>query len=1733
MFGNKGGSGPTPKLLPKQNSLKPHKKIKKQQKSKKLQNNHTNINLHTKIDHNLPTTQNDIEKSSQKITPLIKNVLFSSLSTHGLRSTVDSFENVVTTTSRKFSTTGKFPKLVDAYSLPPGDWSSSSGSKKSRNDDDNDNDDNNNSNQSGTGNGGFKRHKGKRFERNDPLTALLSTISYSYLARTAEVDVETPMINPANSSIEATSALEMPVNAQAKKKSMKKKAQVKPATSAALDLTGKLSIAEQQPNKLRSNIISADAVKKSVRNVYLQYGFDANSVKTKVGLEAILARATEAVPDTTPGTISIGKTKFSDKTASLQHDLDLNKDELHDDADPLGPQATGEDIDGGNDNGKKQRISFANRKKNLVGANIKKSIPQLQRSIFEELDGIVEFANLHYDNVMKALSQHSLSSLYPPELLTVEFFDYRLELFQDAINEDLGALYKAKKLYFKRHLTKLSQSGEISKDDFDKKIQELDAVFSSSFFDLKEVQKIFQNINFQVDDVLVEDLYKDEELGWTSHDTTFVRNRQNSLEDELRLVQAVHLSLGQDIFSVNQFKQGLNIAAHRYPGLNVSIDKYIQQLGYEHQSITRAVDDYTELTDQLTKMGRASHLTPLQDHVLRWFKPLAESIEKEIIDCRESFLSNKPSLLKKGGTDEQDGDKNQQFQHHADLKLILPYIIPLKSTELGCIALHETLSRILNAPSGMRVIDLSLAIGRAVNTEANLLQLRQDRQNFQRLRRYYPGAKLNEQVIRRAVTNQNRKADGAGANNQNAGTPSLGNNNGNNNNNNNNNTNPMTPNGAPLDSFGHQMSEDGNWSDLIQAKVGSFLIKNMLQSSTLKQIVDPVTGKLISAEGQHKHLRSGSEVEVPAFSYEHRQVGYQYIGYLNCHADVRNVIDRAHTDVQALAVRLLPMVIPPRPWRGVRDGGYLSVPSSIIRSKGSRKQVQAVDASDIKSVQDSLNYLGRVAWSINPHVLSVIDQAWSEGGGFAAMPSRRDIPVPPQPTLNLLQYDEKRGRYFSPSQQQVQQANKSGSLINPEQLAQQTTQWRQWQRDTQRISQYNADLHSLRCDLTLRLNQAKQLAANPVFFPLNMDFRGRAYPIPPHLNHLGADLARALLLFHNKKPLGEKGLYWLKAHLAAQFGVDKVSFDDRVKYVEEHMALVMDTAKRPMFANTINPHYGKLRSLDEPLYPIPREVQQKYARVYIRQQLDAEPNEQAKKTKLKSLLAEYQKQGLTIDLSIEDDPNECIHPLDGERDVRFKLPWWQLADNPWQALSTCAEIVNASESPDPAAYETGLPVHQDGSCNGLQHYAALGRDYAGGSRVNLTKSDKPQDVYSHVLHEVKRRMEQDIKETDNPLAKMLLPHMARKVVKQTVMTSVYGVTFIGARDQILKQLRDLKDVPWDEASALVLQQQIDNRKKFLSKQNDVQQRNKLRQRNTLLKSMTESQRIEFLNQEMLEQTLTNELVDALGEDPLADDNKTKNHIDNGNIDPLIMNDDPDQAPLVEGGGRSQTAKSNITRDEDGVIRANVDGSDKDILMTQRQAQEAAMRASSIYLARLTLTSLGTVFSAATRIMSWLTECATIISKQEQPVSWITPMQLPVVQHYRLIAKYQVKTLNQTVTLHHDNDSLPVSPQRQRAAFPPNFVHSLDATHMMLTAAQCAQHGIVFSSVHDSYWTHPGDIDKMNALLRDRFIHLYSGPVLEDLRESFVLRYPTAEFPPLPERGDLDLEEVRSSPYFFN
>ena len=85
-------------------------------------------------------------------------------------------------------------------------------------------------------------------------------------------------------------------------------------------------------------------------------------------------------------------------------------------------------------------------------------------------------------------------------------------------------------------------------------------------------------------------------------------------------------------------------------------------------------------------------------------------------------------------------------------------------------------------------------------------------------------------------------------------------------------------------------------------------------------------------------------------------------------------------------------------------------------------------------------------------------------------------------------------------------------------------------------------MNSIRCSFLLKLNVARAFQhCDKIYFPHNIDFRGRVYPIPPHLNHIGADINRGLLEFSEGKRLGEKGLKWLKIHLANKMGKDKLS----------------------------------------------------------------------------------------------------------------------------------------------------------------------------------------------------------------------------------------------------------------------------------------------------------------------------------------------------------------------------------------------------------------------------------------------------------------------------------------------------------------------------------------------------------------------------------------------------------------
>ncbi|CAB4055474.1 POLRMT [Lepeophtheirus salmonis] len=501
----------------------------------------------------------------------------------------------------------------------------------------------------------------------------------------------------------------------------------------------------------------------------------------------------------------------------------------------------------------------------------------------------------------------------------------------------------------------------------------------------------------------------------------------------------------------------------------------------------------------------------------------------------------------------------------------------------------------------------------------------------------------------------------------------------------------------------------------------------------------------------------------------------------------------------------LPMIAPPLPWISSSRGGYLLTNSEFIRTgemadDSKNKEISIYDISEesqqnVKPVMDSINILGSTPWKVNTKLLDLAIELFnSKKEEHILLIRKLDIPRHPD--------------------------NLCAPELDPHVLQKQVFL---------RIKNEN---YSLWCDCLYRLSLANHFRNNILYFPHNLDFRGRVYPIPPHFNHMGGDLPRSLLVFAKGRPLGHDGLKWLKLQAVNMTGLKKrCSVHERLQYADEILPDILDSA---------------------------------------------------------------------------------VNPLTGKK-------WWIESEDPWQTLSVCNEIKAALDSGDPKNYTTHIPIHQDGSCNGLQHYAAIGRDVLGAGSVNLIPNELPQDVYSEIATLVEKKRASDSNSRD--IARILEGYVKRKVIKQTVMTTVYGVTAYGARLQIARQLKDIEDFP------------------------------------------------------------------------------------------------------------------------------------------SEYVEEA-----SKYLAVKTFDSLNELFTASQEIQLWLTESATVISKIfGANVEWETPL-----------AKRDT-----------------VNSAKQRNGFPPNYIHSLDSSHMMLTSLHLWNSGVTFASVHDCYWTHPITVYKMNESCREQFINLHS------------------------------------------
>jgi DNA-directed RNA polymerase len=194
---------------------------------------------------------------------------------------------------------------------------------------------------------------------------------------------------------------------------------------------------------------------------------------------------------------------------------------------------------------------------------------------------------------------------------------------------------------------------------------------------------------------------------------------------------------------------------------------------------------------------------------------------------------------------------------------------------------------------------------------------------------------------------------------------------------------------------------------------------------------------------------------------------------------------------------------------------------------------------------------------------------------------------------------------------------------------------------------------------------------------------------------------------------------------------------------------------------------------------------------------------------------------------------------------------------------------------------------------------------------------------------------------------------------------------------------------------------------------------------------------------------------------------------------------------------------------------------------------------SRWLQPLVWNSIGEVVKAARVGMDWLKKCATLAGSEGLPVVWYTPDGFMVSQAYKERAAKRVKTVldGQTTYFTLDGNKPTIDKRRQSQGIAPNWVHSMDATAMRMYVVWAKAHGITaHAMVHDSYGTVAADVEAMSQLIREAFIELYtSHDPLAEFRVDVAMMLSDEnmeKLPELPEKGDLDVELVRESDFFF-
>lgn len=187
-----------------------------------------------------------------------------------------------------------------------------------------------------------------------------------------------------------------------------------------------------------------------------------------------------------------------------------------------------------------------------------------------------------------------------------------------------------------------------------------------------------------------------------------------------------------------------------------------------------------------------------------------------------------------------------------------------------------------------------------------------------------------------------------------------------------------------------------------------------------------------------------------------------------------------------------------------------------------------------------------------------------------------------------------------------------------------------------------------------------------------------------------------------------------------------------------------------------------------------------------------------------------------------------------------------------------------------------------------------------------------------------------------------------------------------------------------------------------------------------------------------------------------------------------------------------------------------------------------------YLAKIVTEAMSTRIASATLILDWLVGACRDIMVEEDTVKWETPLNFTVCNRKDKVKGSKLKLFyeGKHVYFRYNKETDDPDISGMASAIAPNFVHSMDACHMLRLVRRCFDNNIKqLHLVHDDYGCHANHGGLLADLAKQEFYLMYEE---NDPIRQFYERYKDKIQTEPPEMiGSLNLENIIESTYAFD